>query len=309
MLVIGGSSLLGYKLLENVEKFELYATYNKNLIQSKNAEIIKINITNKRDCHKILELKPDIIVNTSAMTNVDYCEQFEDEAYNVNVNGTRNLANIAQQIGCKFIHISSDAVFSGDNNRYREEDRPNPINTYGKTKLESEKIASKVSNYLILRPSVLFGWMPINYIQTRDRSIKPMNFALWVIRKLFEKQKLSIVDDQFNTPTLADNLSENIIKMITKDVQGIFHTTGLSCINRLDFSRKLAERFGYSNSLISPCSSTELKQIAKRPKQSCLNCDKIIKKGINLLEIDQSIKIMYEQIKKEEPEIIGKMLK
>ena len=62
MLVIGGSSLLGYKLLENVEKFELYATYNKNLIQSKNAEIIKINITNKRDCHKILELKPDIII-------------------------------------------------------------------------------------------------------------------------------------------------------------------------------------------------------------------------------------------------------
>ena len=306
MLIIGGSSLLGYKLLENVKNFELYATYNKNLIQSENAEIIKINITNKKDCHKILELKPDIIVNTSAMTNVDYCEQFEDEAYDVNVNGTRNLANIAQQIGCKFIHISSDAVFSGDNSRYREEDRPNPINTYGKTKLESEKIASKVSNHLILRPSVLFGWMPINNIQTRDKSIKPMNFALWVIRKLFEKQKLSIVDDQFNTPTLADNLSENIIKMITKDVHGIFHATGLSCINRLDFSRKLAERFGYSNRLISSCSSTELKQIAKRSKQSCLNCDKIIKKGMNLLEIDQSIKIMYDQIKKEEPRIIGK---
>ena len=235
---------------------------------------------------------------------MDYCEQFEDEAYDVNVNGTKNIANIAQQIGCKFIHISSDAIFSG-NNKHVEEDRPNPINTYGKTKLESEKIASKVSNHLILRPSVLFGWMPMNNIQTRDKSIKPMNFALWVIRKLFEKQKLSIVDDQFNTPTLADNLSENIIKMITNDVQGIFHATGLSCINRLDFSRKLAQRFGYSKNLISPCSSTELKQIAKRPNQSCLNCDKIIKKGMNLLEIDQSIKIMYDQIKEEEPRMIG----
>ncbi len=308
MLIIGGSGLLGYKLLEKANNFELYASYNKNSIKSKNTEIIKVDITNEEDCQKIVELKPDIIVNTAAMTNVDYCEQFKNSAYNVNVNGTKNLAKVAQRLGCKFIHISSDAVFSGKKNKYVEEDEPNPINIYGKTKLESEKIASKVSNYLILRPSVLFGWIPMNYFQTRDNSIKTMNFALWIIRKLFEKQKLTIVDDQFSTPTLADNLSENIIEMVTKDIQGIFHSTGLSCINRLDFSKKLANRFGYSDNNIIPCSSIKLKQIAERSLQSCLNCDKIMKRGVNLLEIDDAIEIMYNQMKKEEPELIGELL-
>ncbi len=308
MLVIGGSGLLGYKLLEKANNFELYSSYNKNSIKSKNTEIIKINITNKENCQKIIELKPDIIVNTAAMTNVDYCEQFKDNAYDVNVNGTKNLAKVAQHLGCKFIHISSDAVFSGEKNGYTEEDKPNPINTYGKTKLESEEIASKVSNHLILRPSVLFGWIPFNYIQSRDNSIKTMNFALWVIRKLFEKQKLTIVDDQFSTPTLADNLSEKIIEMVTKDIQGIFHSTGISCINRLDFSKKIANRFGYSDNNIIPCSSIKLKQIAKRPLRSCLNCDKIMKRGVNLLKIDDAIQIMYNQMKKEEPEFIGEQL-
>ncbi|MCV0410561.1 SDR family oxidoreductase [Nitrosopumilus sp.] len=304
MLVVGGSSLLGYKLLANASDFELFSTYDKNLIFSKNAELIKMNIVDQVDCQKILEIKPDIIVNVAAMTNVDYCEQFRNEAHNVNVMGTKNLAKIAQNLGCKFIHISTDAVFSGEKNHFVEEDKPNPINVYGKTKLESEKIASKVTNYLILRPSVLFGWIPLKNLQVRDNSVKKMNFALWVLKKLNEKQKLSIVDDQFSTPTLADNLSENIVKMTKKDMQGIFHASGLSCINRLDFSKKIAKKFGYSDNLITPCSSIELKQIAKRSLKSCLNCDKIVRNGMNLLEIDQAIEIMYTQIKKEEPELI-----
>ena len=306
MLIVGGSSLLGYKLLANTKKFELFATYNKNSVKSNNAEIINVDIVNKKDCQKIIELKPDIIVNTAALTNVDYCEKFKDDAHNVNVNGTKNLTEIAQKLGCKFIHISSDAIFAGEKNGYVEEDKPNPLNMYGKTKLESEIVASKVSDFLILRTSVLFGWIPFNYLQPRDDSIKTMNFALWILRKLIKKEKLSIVNDQFSTPTLADNLSENIIDLAIKDIQGIFHVTGLSCINRLDFSKKLAKKFGYSDSNILPCSSIELKQIAKRPLQSCLNCDKIMEKGVNLLDIDKAIEIMYNQIKKEESELIRK---
>jgi len=309
MLVVGGSSLLGYKLLKKANEFELYSSYNNNSIHSKNIETILIDITNKEDCKKIVELKPDIILNAAALTNVDYCEQFKDDAYDVNVNGTKNLAEIAQNLGCKFIHISSDAVFSGEKNGYKEEDEPNPINTYGKTKLESERVASKVSNHLILRPSVLFGWIPFNYVQPRGNSIKTMNFALWVIKKLMEKEKLSIVNDQFSTPTLADNLSDIIIDFTIKDIQGIFHASGLSCINRLDFSKKLTKRFEYSDYNITSCSSKELKQIAKRPLQSCLNCDKIMKYGANLLKIEDAIEVMYNQIKKEEPELIGKILK
>ena len=132
-----------------------------------------------------------------------------------------------------------------------------------------------------------------------------MNFALWVLDKLKKKQKLTIVNDQFNTPTLADNLAEVIIEMIKKDTKGIFHASGLSCINRLDFSKKIANMFGYSQNSIIPCSSKELKQIAERSLQSCLNCDKIMKKGIKLLQIEQAIEIMFNQIKKEQSDLVA----
>ena len=304
MLVVGGSGLLGYKLLKNINNYDLYSTFNKNPIRHENIEMMKLNIVNEKDCRKITELKPDIIINTAAMTNVDHCEKFKDDAYNVNVIGTKNLAKVSEQIGSKFIHISSDMVFSGGNS-YVEEDEPNPVNTYGKTKLESEKIASKVSDYLILRPSVIFGWVPFENLQTRTESVKSMNFALWVLDKLKKKQKLTIVNDQFNTPTLADNLAEVIIEMIKKDTKGIFHASGLSCINRLDFSKKIANMFGYSQNSIIPCSSKELKQIAERSLQSCLNCDKIMKKGIKLLQIEQAIEIMFNQIKKEQSDLVA----
>ena len=306
MLVIGGTSLLGYKLLSNTNDFELYASYNKNLINLKNVETLKIDITNIKNCEKILNLKPDIIINTAAITNVDYCEKFEKNAFDVNVTGTKNIAKIAEKLGSKLIHISTDAVFSGSKKFYVEEDKPNPISIYGKTKLESEKIISKVNDSVILRPSVLFGWIPFEYIKTKDESRKTMNFGLWVIDQLYKNNKMSIVNDQINTPTLADNLAENIIEIIKKDLTGIFHLSGLSCISRLDFSKKIAKTFGYSDNLISSISSEKLKQIAPRTLESCLKCDKIVQNGVNLLKIDQSIEKMYNQIKLEKPEIIGK---
>ena len=306
MLVIGGSSLLGYKLLSNTNNFELYASYNKNLINLKNIETLKIDITNEKNCEKILNLKPDIIINTAAITNVDYCEKFEKNAFDVNVTGTKNIAKIAEKLGSKLIHISTDAVFSGNKKFYTEEDRPNPISVYGKTKLESENIISKVTDSIILRPSVIFGWIPFEYIKTRDESRKTMNFGLWVLDQLYKNNKMSIVNDQINTPTLADNLAENILKIIKKDLTGIFHLSGLSCISRLDFSKKIAKTFGYSNNLISSISSEKLKQIAPRTLESCLKCDKIVQNGVNLLKIDQAIEKMYNQIKLEKPEIIGR---
>ena len=305
MLVIGGSGLLGYKLLKNANDYELYSSFNKNPINFDNVETMKLNIIDEKDCKKILDIKPDIIVNTAAMTNVDYCEKFKEEAYNVNVIGTKNLAKISQHLGSKFIHISSDMVFSGRNN-CGEEDKPNPINIYGKTKLESEKEASKVSNYLIFRPSVIFGWIPFENKQVKQKTIKSMNFALWVLNKLNKKQDMSIVDDQFNTPTLADNLADVIIEMTKKDAGGVFHASGLSCLSRLDFCKKIAEIFGYSNNSIKSCSSKELKQIAPRSLQTCLNCNKIMNKGIRLLQIEQAIEIMFNQIKKEQPELVAK---
>ena len=305
MLIVGGSSLLGYKLSKIANEYEVYSTFHKNQIDLENIKMININICDKKSCEKILELKPDIIVNSAAMTNVDYCEKFQKDAYQVNVIGTKNLADICKSIECKFVHISSDAIFSGKNNNFFEDDIPKPVNIYGKTKLESEKMASKVSDYLILRPSVIFGWIPLKHLETREKSTKSMNFALWLIKKLHDKQKVSIVNDQFSTPTLADNLAENILEFIKKDLRGIFHVAGLSCVSRLDFSRKITKEFGYLDENINSCTTKELNQVAPRSLYSCLNSDKALKSGIKLLDLDQAIKIMSKQIKNENPQLFG----
>ena len=306
-MVIGGSSLLGYKILANRNNLELYASYNKNPINMEDLESIEIDITNKTNCKKILEIKPDVIINTAAITNVDYCEKFKKNAFDVNVKGTENISKIAAKLGSKLIHISTDAVFSGNKKFYVEEDEPNPINIYGKTKLESEKIVSKVEDSIILRPSVIFGWFPSEYIKTSEESRKTMNFGLWVLDQLNKNNKISIVNDQFDTPTLADNLAKNILNIVQKDMTGIFHLSGLSCVSRLDFSKKIAKSFGYSENLINSTSTKKLKQIAPRTLESCLKCNKIVKNGIKLLTIDQSIEIMHDQVKKQHPEMLGKM--
>ena len=306
-MVIGGSSLLGYKILTNRNNFELYASYNKNPINMEGLKSIEIDITNQTNCKKILEIKPDVIINTAAITNVDYCEKFEKNAFDVNVTGTKNISEIVDKIGSKLIHISTDAVFSGNKKFYTEEDEPNPVNIYGKTKLESEKIVSKIEDSVILRPSVIFGWIPSEYIKTSDESRKTMNFGLWVLDQLNKKNKISIVNDQFNTPTLADNMAKNILEILQKDMKGIFHLSGLSCISRLDFSKKIAKSFGYSENLINSIPTKKLKQIAPRTLESCLKCDKISEKGIKLLTIDQSIEIMHDQIKIQHPEMLGKI--
>ena len=305
MCVIGGSGLVGFKLLQKISKeYEMYGTFNGNPIKIKNIDMIKIDISSKRDCKKISELKPDVIVNCAALTNVDYCEEFKDKAFKVNVLGTRNLAEIANKIGSKFIHISTDGVFDGMKKKYSENNKTLPINVYGQTKLESEKEASIVTKNSIIRSSVIFGWFPLNMIKSRRNSIKPMNFALWVLTKLAKKQSLKIVNDQFNTPTLADNLADVIIQLSKNNFFGIYHCSGLTCVNRFEFAKKISKIFGYPENLIIPISSKELQQIAKRPRRTCLDCNKISEKGINLLTIDDALQIMHNQIKEECPDLI-----
>lgn len=299
ILVVGGSGLLGHKILEKKNsRFEMYGTYFSNPFSMENVEIIKLNISDKKSCKKISEFKPDIIINTTALTNVDFCEKFKEEAFNVNVLGTRNLAKIANQIGSKFIHISTDNVFSGKKRKYSENDIQEPINVYGQTKLKSETEAALVSDYTVLRTCVLFGIVPFNLTKNRSDSIKPMNFAMWVLTKMANNELLRIVKDQINTPTLADNLADVIIKISNKKLSGIFHASGLTCISRYEFTKKIAKIFRFSDKNIIPIVTKDLNQFALRPLQTCLNCDKIIKEGINLLDLDESIEIMYNQIKK-----------
>jgi dTDP-4-dehydrorhamnose reductase len=262
ILVTGGSGLLGQALMNRFSDKEIYGTYDQHPRKQKN--MIYLDITSEKDVSNLLQkIKPEVIIHTAALTDVDDCEVHKQKATQINVEGTRNLVSSAHQIGAKFVYISTDYVFDGTKGWYAEEDPASPINVYGETKLAGEKIVQQeCRDFLIARTSVIYG-------------SAEGNFATWILSQLSQGKQLSIVDDQYASPTYNRDLAEQLRTLIEKDAQGIFHTAGGERINRYQFALKVAEVFGFDTELIKPVDMNTLKWIARRPHDSSLDISKI----------------------------------
>ena len=304
--VVGASGLVGQNLIKKIQEFDIIGTFNNTPVNLENTPVIQLDVTKYESCEQILKFHPDFIINATAISDVDYCEKFKEKAYSVNVSGVKNLVKIAKKLQCKLIQISTDGIFSGRNESYIEDDLPNPVNYYGQTKLESENEVKNLSDHLICRTNLLYGYVSQTKLNERSNYSKPTNFVLWVLSELNKKNHIKIVNDQLSNPTLVDNLSKIIQLSLKKNLVGVFHTTDLTCISRFEFAKKIATKFGYSESLISPISSNELNQFAIRPSKTCLDCSKIQKNNINLSSIDKSLDILFSTIKKYEPKLIYK---
>ena len=310
IFVTGANGLLGSKIIDlNDENYSFIGGFNQTNTNIENTNSIQLDITKFNDCKKIMDINPDFIIHTAAITDVDYCEKNNEQAYYVNVQGTKNLCKIAQNLNCKIIYISTDGVFSGISKNNKESDLCNPLNYYGKTKLEGENEIKKLDDYLILRSNVLYGFESLNSLKSRSKHTKSINFALWILTKLKKNKKLRIVDDQFSNPTFVDNLVKIIFDCIKKNMNGIFHATDLTCINRYEFTKKVAIKFGFSQDLISNISSNELNQFAKRPLNTCLDCSKLLEAGIKLSTLDDSLEKLYNQINKFDSTLINNTTK
>jgi len=264
ILLIGGSGLFGQAFIDLVEKtsYEIYATYNRNPLDFENA--FQIDITDAIKVKQFIEkIKPDVIIHAAAFTNVDRCEIEKEKAYEINAKATENIAKVAKEINAKLIYISTDYVFDGKKGMYKEEDETNPVNYYGVTKLEGEKAVIKnCSDFIIARTSVIYG-------------ANKKNFATWAIEELRKDNQIKIITDQWVSPTLNQDLAEQIYKLIEKNERGIFHAAGGERISRYDFVIKLAEVFGFDKKLVIPVISENMGWIAKRPRDSSLDVSKI----------------------------------
>jgi dTDP-4-dehydrorhamnose reductase len=265
LIVTGASGLLGSKIVELAsEDYEVTPLYNTKQLHHNS---LKLDITDqKRVLNLFNELKPKIVIHTASETNVDKCETEKEHAWKINVEGTRNIALACSKANAKIVYISTDYVFDGKKGFYIEEDKPNPINYYGVTKLKGEnQVIQHCKNYAILRTSVLYGWHPWK-----------QNFATWVINELKQNKEITVVEDHYNTPTLADNLAEMAIEAIPKDLQGVYHACGSERIGRYEFARQIARAFDLNQNLIRPIKMEQLTAwIAKRPRDSSLNTNKI----------------------------------
>jgi dTDP-4-dehydrorhamnose reductase len=278
LLVTGASGLLGNRIVELAkDDFAVISIHNT---KSLHPNSIKLDLTNAIEVASLCnKLKPTVVIHAASETNVDKCETEKERAWKTNVEGTRNLAEACKKTDAKVIYVSTDYVFDGEKGRYTEKDEPNPINYYGFTKFEGEKqIISHCRNYVILRTSVLYGWHPWK-----------QNFVTWIINTLKQNKEITVVEDHYNTPTLAHNLAEMIFETVQKDLRGLYHASGSQRISRYEFAQKIAKAFDLDSSLIKPIKMNQLKAwIAKRPRDSSLNTDKIQKqlktKPLNITE-------------------------
>lgn len=309
LLVLGASGLTGYKLIQlATQRFETYGTYNsKSIMTYKNESLFKLEVKKEESLRKVFkDIKPDIVVNTIALHNVDYCEIHQEEAFTVNAKAVGIIANLCNNLGCRLIQISTDFVFDGQQGNYNELDVPNPLNVYGKSKLEGEVQAKTCASYSIIRPSVVYGWTPLEMQGLTSSSGKPINFALWALLKMNKGEVLKIVNDQFTSPTLADVLATIILKLATRETNTLYHAAGTICTSRYEFTKKIANMMGYLTTSIKPIESNFLTQTAKRPKNSCLNCEKLQKDlDYKLPDIYESLSIMKSQIEIESSNLLG----
>ncbi len=269
VLITGANGLLGQKLcLHFSSSFKVIATdlQPESLVSVPKLSYETLDVTDIRnvDFH-VRHYKPSVIINAAAYTDVDGCEIHKDRAWAVNVGGVKNLTKACQEHQVKLVQLSTDYIFDGENGPYSEDDPPHPVGFYGQTKLESEKVIQESGiDFIIVRTNVLYGF---------GKNVKK-NFLLWLLDRLSAGEKLNIVTDQFNNPTLADNLAECILEMVQRDLSGFFHIAGSEHLSRYDFALKVAKKFGYDSALISPTTTESLSQKAKRPSHGGLKVEK-----------------------------------
>jgi len=291
LLIIGGSGLVGSTLLQYASpNYNIHFTYNTNKITFDNINSTQINLlgNQKLITDLIKEVQPNIVVNTAAHSSVDLCETDHSIADKLHVDITQDITQACKDIDSKLVYISTDAVFQGElHKKYTELDQPNPINYYGKTKLQAEQITLNASSKnVVLRTAVIYGWN------------KKSRFTNWIIQTLKENHVVDPFIDQYNTPTLVDDLAKSLLGIFEKNISGMFHATGKSCLNRYEFALILASTFGLDKKLIKSVTSKEKKQDAPRPTSTCLDSRKLEKLiDFNFSDIQSGVSFIFNKSK------------
>ena len=282
ILITGAFGQLGEILSEKLNKFNEVIKTGRKLPEGETG--MNLDICNKIILKDILQIsKPDILINLAALTNVDLCERKPTLAKQVNVVGVENICDVFPG---RIIHLSTDYVFDGKEGPYKESNKTCPISVYGETKLESENIIlDHNSKNLIIRTNVIYG---------NSKNTKA-SFLNWVVESLTKKNKIDVVNDQYNNPTYSKSIANVICLCLKDNVKGLYHWGDEEILNRYSFALKIAKKFNLNEKLINPVSTADLNQAAKRPLNSGLISEKL--KNILNVEapsIDECLKDIKE---------------
>ena len=296
ILVTGSNGLLGQKLvhliLDHSNHILLATSKGENRLKSRSDfDYRSLDITDKNRVDSIVsEFKPDVLINSAAMTNVDACESFHEDCIALNVDGVKNLVAACENHNTHLIHVSTDFVFDGKAGPYSENDQANPLSFYGQSKYDSELIVSNssLSKWSIARTIIIYG-----IVENMSKS----NVVLWAKSALESGSELKIVDDQFRSPTYADDLAKGCLLIAEKEKNGIYHLSGKESMSILELVYKVADFYGLDKSTISPVKSESLNQAAKRPPVTGFVLDKANKElGYYPLSFNDGLKLLTKEI-------------
>ncbi len=293
ILITGSNGLLGQKLVHLLkEKNNVIASSKGSCLISNQSDFIyhSLDITDEEAIFETFEkYRPDAVINTAAMTNVDGCEDQKELCDKINVRAVEYLSKACEQYDTHLIHISTDFIFDGENGPYSEDDIANPLSYYGLSKWKSEKVLQDSScKWAILRTIILYG---------TAENLQRNNIVLWGRKALKEGQALNIIDDQFRSPTLAEDLAQACRLVVEKQATGIYNASGKDIMSIYEMVERMADFYQCDKSQINRISSSTLNQKAKRPPKTGFLLNKIINQlGYVPHSFEEGLALLEKQI-------------
>lgn len=297
ILITGSNGLLGQKLIEHYKAQSIHqliaSARGEDRFSNKGGYIYEsLDITNEGEVNKVLSLhKPDAVINTAAMTNVDACESEREACDDLNVNAVKYLVHACNEIGAHLVHVSTDFIFDGTHGPIDENEKPAPLSYYGHSKLKAEDHVMNFSkSWSIARTVLVFG-----IVSDMSRS----NIVLWAKGALESGKSINVVSDQFRTPTLAEDLANGCALIAEKKASGIFNISGRDFMSVFDLVYRVADFWKLDKSLLNISTSEGIKQPAKRPPITGFRIDKAVRElGYNPRSFEEGLAILNEQLRK-----------
>lgn len=294
ILLTGANGLFGQHLLTllaNQQDEEVFVTgkgLNRN--PAGNYTYLSCDLTNQAEVKKLIELaRPDYLIHAAAKTQVDDCEVNRESCRESNVLATGYLLDEMSKGSGHVQYISTDFVFDGERGNYLETDQPNPVNYYGESKLEAEKLVqSSRLSWSIARTVLVYG-----VASDLSRS----NILTWIYESLKNNQPIRVVTDQIRTPTFVEDLAEGSLLILKNQAEGIYHISGDEVMSPYDLAIKIGDYFDFNRSLITPVDASTFSQAGKRPQKTGFVIDKARETlGFNPKTFDESLEVLESRL-------------